>query len=341
MPQFLTVTGLNYLPKALVMIASLKKHVPEAQVLVLLADASPALVKQVQERFPDIAFIGCDVLQLPALAAMRGYYDALEFCSACKIVLLDYAFKTMQASEYFFLDPDMLVLGDITAPTRARGTDIAVTYHSMAPFPDDGHVPNDQEIVLSGVVNGGFIYMKNGATARAALDFMLSKIPSRWFVAPALGMYGDQQWLSLLVPYFGADVLRNKGINIAYWNLHERPMRALGERITAGGDTALLFHFSGFAMEGEGVLTVHSKRVFDAETQAVLTPFIHHYRAQLADAAQSLTGLPSQGDISFSRLPLNTRVNHVKKQYRLTYPTSAELRGLFGRIGARLDRLFT
>ncbi len=339
MPQFITVTGLNYLPKALVMVASLKAYAPDASVCILLADATPELVQQVQKKIPDIEFIGCDALP-NFIPEIRDYYDALEFCSACKILLLDYCIRTKNAPECWFIDPDMLLMGDIITPTRAAQKDIVVTYHTMCPIPGDGHAPTDQEIVLSGIINGGFVYMKNSAITQAALKFMVEKIPAQWFVAPALGMYGDQQWLSLLVPYFNAAVLRHKGINIAYWNLHERPLSGQGDVLTAGGDPALLFHFSGFAMQGEGVLTVHSRRTFDTQTQSVLNPLITRYRAQLAQASERLQGLPARGDIAFSTLPLRIRLNHVRKRHGLNYPTSAELRGLFSRIGARLDRLF-
>ena len=178
----------------------------------------------------------------------------------------------------------MLVLGDFTGLLRSAAADIVVTYHALAPYPAGD--PMELELATTGAVNGGILYMRRSLRQQEALAWLVSKTRTHWFVSPLHGMYADQHWLAFLLPFFG-DVTRaprERAINIAYWNLHERPLRKVGDAIVLAGrpdEAALLFHFSGFPLAGGYRLSIHSDRRFDAETNAAVDALVARYRVLL------------------------------------------------------------
>lgn len=322
-PRIHTVTATNYLPMALTMAQSLKRHVSDARVCILVADATPALLAQIREMHGTLAeFIGCDDLGQDALiTSMREHYDVLEFCSACKVLSLDYHLRLRNEKECWFIDPDMWVLGDFTTATIALNKDIVLTYHTLAPFPDDGALPNERELAVAGAVNGGFVYMRKSEAALCALEWLIGKIKMQWFVAPSYGLYADQQWLSFLLQLFAENtgVLTDRGVNIAYWNLHERPLNEHNGLLYAKSDIATLFHFSGFAKEG-AFISRHSKRLYDETTQAVLVRLLTEYRA-------ALNGQPTnfRGDIAFVQETTQARMRRAGVQYSRLHPPVGRL----------------
>ena len=53
-------------------------------------------------------------------------------------------------------------------------------------------------------------------------------------------------------------IVNDPGVNVAYWNLDERPLALRGERWFAGGVPLRLFHFSGFDVRNLARASRHS-----------------------------------------------------------------------------------
>lgn len=341
MPTLQTVVASNYLPLALVLARSARNILPQSRLCILLTDVSRNRLTDFQRHFGELAdFICCDDLPYDWLNTLRRQYDVLEFNSACKALALHYQLQVRGVAECYFLDPDMLVTGDFTLPTQAQGSDLLVTQHALKPFPDDRQLPCEQEIVIAGSINGGFIYARNSAASQPAVDWLVQHTRYNWFVAPAYGMYGDQHWLSFLPQFFApaAGILRDPGVNIAYWNLHERPLQKTADGYTVAGHPARLFHFSGFAVDGAG-LTRHSQRRFDAGTESLLPELVGDYRRQVQAARSELQGYGCQADLAFSRLPLRRRMLEAAQHWQIQHPLVAPPISRFARLGNYLDRL--
>lgn len=342
--QIHTVATVSYLPFVSVLIDSLRERDPGHRFSVLVTDVSRGRLDAVRPYFAgrDVTLSCCGDLDAPMLARGREYYSALEFNSACKVLHTAHLVRG-GASESLFIDPDMLVLDALVARLKSAGTPIVVTPHSSAPFPDDGDSPTNLEMAVSGHVNGGVFFVRRTQSTLAALDWLAEQTPFRWFVAPTVGMYGDQQWLSML-PYFYAEettVLADPTINIAYWNLHERRLRLNGDRVEVqrgGADWtgARLFHFSGIAMPNDGRLTQHSTRTFDAATIAAVQQTLAEYVARLTAARRNLEELGCQGDLGFSTAPLNERMKQAEDVWGLKHTTPPTF---FERAGRKMDRL--
>src|SRR5690606_24035113 len=96
---------------------------------------------------------------------------------------------------------------------------------------------------------------------------------------------------------FEHTVLRDPGFNVAYWNLHERPLTKTADgTVTAGGSPLRFFHFSGYRPERPWLLTLHcarKPRVLLSE-HPVLRELCDAYGAALREAgyAETLGSIP-------------------------------------------------
>jgi hypothetical protein len=263
---------------------------------------------------PDVDVLCCDDLDFDFLSDMRTYYGPLEFCSALKVLGSAYVLRSEDTC--LFLDPDMVMLDGLSDAVLECPGEIVVSAHALAPYPIDGAVPDDLELCLAGHVNGGVFLARRGADGTPALDWLVGHTRYHWFVAPSLGMYADQQWLSTLFYFFRdhASLVEDRGVNVAYWNLHERPLHEEnGGVFLASGEPLRLMHFSGFSAPSGGKLSKHSGRRFDVGTEAVLTHLIHSYEVELTDARARLGHL--RGDLKFCSDPLPVRLRRAAKRW--------------------------
>jgi hypothetical protein len=339
-----TVATVRYLHFVAVMINSIRAHSKNVKFSVLVSDVSPRNLQQVREKFDsDIEFLCCDDLGVEYLSKMREYYNVLEFCSACKILAISYQLNKKNHPECLFLDPDMYAVGDILNIFKLCDRDILITPHSTSPYPDDNKEPTDVDLAVSGHINGGIVYFRKSPPSMAALDWLTKQIKHNWFVAPRYGFYADQQWLSFLPYYFyrATVVSKNLTLNIAYWNLHERKLSEVQEKIIVNNSLpVLLFHFSGFTIPSDGRLTQHSSRRFEIETENVLRKLIAEYENKLFEKQKIFFDL--KGDIEFCNDPLEARMIRAEKiwghKYRFFQPSTTI--GFFRVCAKKIDRLF-
>jgi hypothetical protein len=327
-----TVASVSYLPMASLLFESLRTHHPELTPTLLIPDVTRAGLEGLRKEGADaLAKLLCvEDLGFDFLEAARIYYSALEFCSALKVLGTAHILKT--ESDCLFLDPDMVVMQRLDGVLQAQDS-ILVTPHVLAPLPEDGLAPDDLEMCGSGFVNGGVFRARAGAPA---LPWLVSKARGHWFVAQQLGMYADQLWLSALPFLFPQiQVLRDPTINVAYWNLHERPLRRDGATLRlASGEAVKLFHFSGFSRPSGGRLTKHSQRRYDPMTEEIVALLVADYEAKLNAASARWGHL--RGDIAFNTDPLPMRLERaagILGDARLRPPKAgfgARLRALFG-----------
>jgi hypothetical protein len=316
--RLLTVATASYVYLASVMFTNALRMHPELRPTLLVTDVDREGLSPVREALgPGIEVLCCDDLGFGFIPEMRAYYGVLEFCSAMKA--LGSAYILRKEKECLFLDPDILVLDSLNDSLLCCAGDIVVSAHTFAPYPSDGEAPNDLELCQSGFINGGVLLTRRKEAVTPALDWLVNKACYQWFVAPEIGLYGDQHWLSLLFYLFRSRtaLVEDRGVNVAYWNLHERPLRKVDGRIRlATGEPLRLMHFSGFAIPSRGKLSRHTHRRFDMETEAVLFELIQGYELQLEEAMARLGHL--QGNLKFCSDPLPVRLQRAAERWNAT-----------------------
>ena len=255
-----TIIAKNYVAFARVLARSYLEHHPGARFHVLVIDDLDDRIDPAAEPF-EVVRVGD--LEIETFAEMAGLYDVLELSTAVKPWLLRRLLRDAPDGGVLYLDPDMRVYAPLTELFGlVRDHDVVLCPHNLAPMPRDGRRPTEQDILIAGVYNLGFLGLRAGAPADALLDWWGERLRTDCIVDPERGFFVDQRWMDFapaLTERF--HVLRDPGFNVAYWNLSERPVARNGAGWTAGGAPLRLFHFSGFDPLVPDRLSKHQDRV--------------------------------------------------------------------------------
>lgn len=281
-----TIIAENYLAYAQVLEQSFLGANPDADFVTLVVDhrAEDGPVEGLQR------VLGPDDLGLPAeeLEPMLAMYSVMELSTALKPALLRRILDDGH-DVAAYLDPDIMVVGDLTDVFDAAAADaIALTPHDLQPVPRDGLEVAERTIMLSGIFNLGFIAV--GTAGRTFLDWWHERLTTDAIVDHAGALFTDQRWIDWVPALFPNRVLRDPGLNVAYWNVHERPLtRDADGSVRAAGAPLRFFHFSGFDADRPWTLSRftadHPRHLIT--TDPVLRDLWHEYGARTAAAGHA------------------------------------------------------
>ena len=173
-------------------------------------------------------------------------YDLLEFATSVKPSLISHLLN-QGWKRVTYLDPDTQVHKDFSKLLSDEHP-ISVTPHILRDFPVDQRTPNSQSILYAGIFNLGFI----SCTIQASgfLKWWAWKLENFCTMDVLEGYHVDQKWVDWAPAFCDTQILRNPGLNVAYWNLHERSIRQTSESTFVSVEEELtplyFFHFSGF-----------------------------------------------------------------------------------------------
>ena len=242
----LTIATCNRRAGIAVVAESFLKHHPGAQIFICLVDrpgpGTPPL------ELPGNYFFA-DELPLPDGQRFLFQYEAFELCCALKPYAMSYVMQRFGVDYLLYLDSDILVTHpfwkDLELPWERHS--FLLTPHLIR-LPIDVSFEFQRSLVQHGAYNGGFVAVKQDSGAQQVLQCWASVLETGCTFDPMNNIYVDQRWLDLLTaasPAFG--ILRDPGLNVAYWNLHERALgRDAAGTWTANDQPLKFFHFSGF-----------------------------------------------------------------------------------------------
>jgi hypothetical protein len=218
---FWTVLSTNYLPKALALGESLRRHEDGARLKILFIDHAD------DEGLPQLDGVDClstACLGLPRDTVMELVmsYDLVEFATAIKPLLFKQLLRG--ADQVFYLDPDTFVLSPMTelSPAlEASAGGILLTPHFLRPPPRDAEI-SDGHCLLVDVNNLGF----GGYDHRSSdmLDWWWGHLRTECLYDPLAGLFVDQKWMDIGSTLFQAASFRHAGYNVGVANLSERPL---------------------------------------------------------------------------------------------------------------------
>ncbi|MFY9464318.1 MAG: hypothetical protein WAP48_04470 [Sediminibacterium sp.] len=274
-----TISSASHLAYCKTMADSFITYNAGYQVIICLAD-------QIMGRFDPAAFaphqlITVDSMQIPDFEAMSERYDIIELSCALKPFAGLYILEKYQPDCLVYLDSDIQVYDSfVQLEEQLNNYSIIVTPHFSKPLPADSCVPRERDILRHGLYNGGFFFLKNDQVAISFLTWWGSHLVDEGYLNYAEGMGRDQNWLNFL-PLFFTNVLVGKdfaGVNVAYWNLHERTISRVNNRYKVNDTTPLVFlHISGYSFDQPELLSKHQNR-YDLNQLPILKEMLHQYR---------------------------------------------------------------
>jgi glycosyltransferase involved in cell wall biosynthesis len=248
-----TIVARNYLAQAQVLARSFRAHNPDVHFYTLVIDADGSEHLDI-----DVGTIVTPYdlgLDADVLHPMLAKYDVIELATALKPAMLMWLVRLGSESVAYF-DPDIRVfapLDDVFADAAQHG--ILLTPHTIEPIPRDGRQLNERVIMQAGIYNLGFIAV--GAQRYRFLAWWHERLRTDAIVHVAEGLFTDQRWIDWVPSLFGAKISRDRGLNAAYWNLHERAVSRRDGRWYVGDDVLRFFHFSGYDPELPWLLSKH------------------------------------------------------------------------------------
>jgi glycosyltransferase involved in cell wall biosynthesis len=309
-----TIIAKNYLAHARVLAASFAEHHPDGRFHVLIIDDFEGHVVPEDEPF---TVVRPAELEIDGFEQMAVLYNVLELSTSVKPWLMRWLLGRSPDRMAVYLDPDTRLyapLDSMFAAVSRHG--LVLSPHSTDPMPRDGKRPNEQDILTAGAYNLGFIGIGSGDFADQLLEWWAERLKTDCIVDPRRGFFVDQRWIDL-VPGMAESfhLLRDRGFNVAYWNLSSRPISRDTEGRWRAGDVPLrLFHFSGFDQTRPDILSKHQNRIALAE-HPDLAELCRSYAVELlAAGAEEVRDWPYTYASTASGIPLNAVVRNVYRR---------------------------
>ncbi|MGE4014574.1 MAG: hypothetical protein AB7G15_20820, partial [Alphaproteobacteria bacterium] len=321
-----TVSSYNYLHFTLNLVRSIDKCWQRKPVIYVVLLDLVSLPRPGFETFENVIFVSADELGIDNLTWLRLKHSAGDLCTIVRPFAVEHALGRGH-EQVFYCDADVHFFSDPSPFFAERpAADFVLTPHIVTPMPtDDVWVPlNIGHLTAAGIINAGMFLCRNRAGAKKFLrqhaDFMSG--PAAFL--DELGSVRDQHYFNWVLA-FGADVQvsANRRMNVAYWNLHERPVRwarldgGPADKWSVDGDDLISFHFSGFDWD-HGRLSIHDSRPTTTWNSS-LYALSEYYRAALRACGESYY---SQFEYRFDTLG-GTRLT---REVRLEFKRSARIR---------------
>jgi glycosyltransferase involved in cell wall biosynthesis len=255
-----TIVARNYLPYARVLTESYLAQDPAGECVVLVIDD---VAGEVDDTFEPFRVLRPSALEIERFEAMAAMYDVTELATAVKPWLLEHLLAQASTAPVAYFDPDIRFYAPVAEIERlATEHGLVLTPHITAPIPEDGRQPTEIDLMASGIYNLGFVAMAPGDRTLELLHWWQRRLRYDCVIDHALGYFVDQRWFDLVPNMFpGTAMLRDPGMNVAYWNLHERTIaRGSDGAWTVNGEPLRFYHFSGFDALEPHLLSKHQTR---------------------------------------------------------------------------------
>lgn len=238
---FYTSICSNYLPKAMALAESVKRHCKDAYfVLCLVEREAPAVAME----FPHF-----DEVILAKDAGWENFdsfmfrHSIVEASTAVKPRFMNHLLERFPENRKFvYLDPDVLVYSNFEELEQILDTQsIVLAPHLLRP----GNIDMEISSLAHGTYNLGFLAVARNANAEAFLRWWEERLFLFCYDDKARGIFTDQKWIDLVPSFFDAHILKHHGYDFATWSLLGSDLREVDGRYVVNGDLLRFIHFSG------------------------------------------------------------------------------------------------
>jgi len=252
---FTSITA-NYIPKARVLAASVKKHEPDAQFHLVLSDKVPDDWDLSNEPFDTL--IQVEELPVRNMDAWIFRHSVVELCTAVKGLAILEIMHRHGADKVLYFDPDMALFSPLTAlDAYFEQHEILLTPHMTAPEESrQAIMDNEISCLLHGTYNLGFLGVRNSAEGRRFASWWAERLKAFCYDSKDEGLFTDQRWVDLAPAFFNnLAIMKNPEFNVATWNLsHRKATGSLEQGVFINGTPLCFYHFSGFDSGAQEVM---------------------------------------------------------------------------------------
>ena len=255
-----TIVAKNYISFARTLFQSFQKHHPEIRCYALIIDEWKDHLKPSEESF---VIISLGDIAGPDTEEMAFKYYITELSTAVKPFLLEYLIAKKGHDKLLYLDPDILITGSLDGLfEKLDEHDFLLTPHLDTDYPEDGWLPDDRHILISGVFNLGFFGIRKSQTSDSFLKWWQGKLQTKCVIDHARGYFVDQRFIDLAISLFpGFYFEKDTGYNAAYWNMHSRHLSREADIWKCNGGPLYFFHFSAYKLGAAGFgISGHANR---------------------------------------------------------------------------------
>jgi len=235
-----TIVNFDYLGQATVLFESLKATNSNINYYVLLLDGQG----EPFDLIPGVITIHPNQLSMSdkTFLEMCEYYDVIELATSLKPFLLRYLID-LGSTSALYLDPDVQVFSSLEKVfTHTEDFGTTITPHRLTPTSGANPGFHELSFLRYGVYNLGYIGVTSSSIKM--LDWWSQRLVRYSGKFPEENIFTDQKWIDLARAYFDFYVITDRTINIAPWNLDERSLFYLNEKLMCDDGPVVFIHFS-------------------------------------------------------------------------------------------------
>lgn len=173
-------------------------------------------------------------------------FNVIEFNTLLKPIAFERLLNCYE--QVVYLDPDIKVFNKLEFCSKSS---IITTPHYTTPLGDWTNRPNDLDLLRFGANNLGFLCINRDKESAKFLKWWKSICLDYNYYEPSIGLGVDQKFIDLVPILFEkSKVNKDLGLNLAFWNLHERDLVKKENIYFVNNLIVLKFiHFSSFPLD--------------------------------------------------------------------------------------------
>ena len=279
-----TIAANNYLALAEVFARSYLEHHPGARLFLCVVDTPDPRARY--EALP-FTVVFAEDLGIPRFRNMAFRYNLLELNTAVKPFFLRHLRDNEGVDRAFYFDPDIRIYRHLEAAEQAMSDHQAVlTPHITEPL-DNDHTPSEIRIRACGVYNLGFLGLALDDSTSGFLDWWADRMQTHCYSDLPAGLFVDQSWMEFAPTFLErVAILRDPGLNVAYWNLPHRRLRRTGSAWSIDSRPLGFFHFSGVRLDDLDEISRYQDRLTLADRPEA-RPLFESYRDEVLAAGHT------------------------------------------------------
>jgi hypothetical protein len=286
--HFCTYFDRRYLPNALALVDSLRRHAGDFRLWALCMDDGAHAALQTLS-IPEVTPISLAEFEHgdEALAAAKRHRSTIEYYFTCTPSLPLFVLRQHeQVDAVTYLDADLFFFADPAPLFEEIGSSaVAIIPHR---FP-----PANSRFERFGIFNVGWLTFRRSAEAFACLTWWRERCLEWCFDREEPSRFADQKYLDDWPSRFeSVHIVRHKGANVASWNLANYDLTRQQERVFVDDEPLIFFHFHHLkrrrAWLFETDFAPHGARLNRVLKEDVFTPYCRLLDDKAAAVARAL-----------------------------------------------------